>query len=82
MRCNQKIKTRYILKANEMQLPLEKSKIELILKEIEEIENEQELKEFLDTLELSELLEIYYIQLCEISRIRNVILDSFKDKDI
>lgn len=69
------------MKSNGLQLTLEKSKIELILKELDEIENEQELKEYLDTLELSELLEIYYIQLCEINRIRNVILNSVKDKE-
>ena len=65
-----------------MQLPLEKSKIELILKEIDELNTEQEVKDYLETLDLSELIEIYYIQLCEISRIRNVILNSVKDNDI
>ena len=64
-----------------MQLPSEESKIELILKEIDEFETEQELKEDLETLDLSELIEIYYIQSCEISRIRKVILDSVKDDE-
>lgn len=64
-----------------MQSPLEQSKIELILKRIDEIENEQELKAYLETLELSELIEIYYIQLREINTIRKVILNSIKDKD-
>ena len=61
-----------------MQSPLEESKIELILNDIDEIETEQEIKEFLVTLDLSELIEIYYIQSYEISRIRKIILDSAK----
>ena len=69
------------MKLNEIQLTLENSKIELILKEIDEIKTEQELKEYLETSEQSELLEICYIQSCEIRRIRKVILDSIRDND-
>ena len=64
-----------------MQLPLEKSKIELRLKEIDELKTKQEVKEYLEILDLSELLEIYYIQSCEINRIRKVILNSVRDND-
>ena len=59
-----------------MQLQLETSQIEFILKKLDEIENEQELKAYMETLELSELLEIYYIQSYEISILRKAILDS------
>lgn len=66
------------MKLNELQLPLERSKIESQMKDLDEIETEQELKEYLETLDLSELIEIYYIQLCEINRIRQIILNSVK----
>ena len=66
------------MKLNEIQSPLEKSNIELFLKEIDVLETEQELKEYLETLCLSELIEIYYIQAHEISRIRQIILESVK----
>ncbi len=64
-----------------MQSQLKKSKIGLILKEIDELETEQELKEYLETLDLSKLIEIYSIQLFEINRIRNVILNSVKNNN-
>ena len=64
-----------------MQLQLEMSKIELRLKEIDELKTKQEVKEYLEILDLSELLEIYYIQSCEINRIRKVILNSVRDND-
>ncbi len=63
------------MKSNEIQLQLEKSKITLRLKEIDEFENEQELKEYLEILDLSELIEIYHIQSCEINMIRKSILE-------
>ncbi len=61
-----------------MQITLDKSKIEPMLKEINEFKAEQELEVHLETLSLSELIGIYYIQSCEIGRIRKVILDSVK----
>ena len=64
-----------------MQLTFERSKIELRLKYLDKLKTEQEQKEYLETLDLSELLEIYYIQSCEMSIIRNVILNSTKGKD-
>jgi len=67
------------LKPSECQLPLEKSKIELRLKDLDEFETEQELKEYLENLSLSELIEIYYIQSCEINKIRKIILDAVKE---
>jgi len=42
------------------------------MKDLDEFETEEELKKYLETLSLSELIEIYYIQACEISRIRQI----------
>ena len=78
---NQKIKPKDTLKSNEMQLPLEKSKIKSKLKDLDEFKTEKELKEYLKTLDLSEVLEIYYIQSYEISRIRKIILNSVKNNN-
>ena len=66
------------MKLNELQLPLERSKIESQMKDLDDFETEEELKEYLETLDLSELIEIYYIQSCEINGIRKIILDSVK----
>lgn len=49
------------------------------LKNLDEFENVEEIKDYLETLNLSELSEIYYIQSCEINRIRKIILNSVND---
>lgn len=49
------------------------------LKNLAEFENVEEIKDYLETLNLSELSEIYYIQSCEINRIRKIILNSVND---
>ena len=69
------------MKSNEIQIQLEEIETESKLKDLNEFKNEQEAKEYLETLNLSELIEIYYIQSCEISIIRNIILDSVKKND-
>lgn len=59
--------------------------IQLNSEEFEDEEEEKESKEFeesLRTLSLSELMEVYYQQACEISRIRQIILDSVKDDEV
>jgi len=59
--------------------------IQLNSEEFEDDEEERESKEFeerLRTLSFSELMEVYYTQACEISRIRQIILDSVKDDEV
>jgi len=49
------------------------------LKNLDEFESIKDLKGYLKTLSLSELTEIYYLQSCEINRIRKLILNSIYD---
>lgn len=51
------------------------------LKNLDEFESIEEIKDYLETLNISELLEIYYIQSCEINRIRKLILNSINDEN-
>ena len=69
------------MKSSEIQIQLEELETETTLKDLANFKTEQDLKEYLESLELSELLEIYYIQSCEISRIRDFIVNSGKDKN-
>ena len=69
------------MKSSEIQIQLEELETESKLKDLDNFKTEQDLKEYLETLDLSELLEIYYIQSCEVSRIRDIIVNSGKDKN-